>query len=131
MDAVQDEVFRGFVAARGHALIRTAYLLTGDQHLAEDLVQTALEKAVQHWAAIRDVGAAEQYVRRTMYRENISLWRRRRLTELPTQWCRSRATSARPRTPPTGRPTGWSCGTPSCGSARSSGPCSCCATSRT
>ena len=83
MDAVQDEVFRAFVAARGHALIRTAYLLTGDQHLAEDLVQTALEKAVRHWAAIREVGAAEQYVRRTMYRENISVWRRRRLTELP------------------------------------------------
>jgi RNA polymerase sigma-70 factor (sigma-E family) len=85
VDAVQDEVFRGFVAARGHALVRTAYLLTGDQHLAEDLVQTALERAVQHWSTIRDVGAAEQYVRRTMYRENISLWRRRRLTELPTQ----------------------------------------------
>jgi RNA polymerase sigma-70 factor (sigma-E family) len=85
VDAVQDEVFRGFVAARGHALIRTAYLLTGDQHLAEDLVQTALERAVQHWSTIRNVGAAEQYVRRTMYRENISLWRRRRLTELPTQ----------------------------------------------
>ena len=84
MDAVQDEVFRGFVAARGHALIRTAFLLTGDQQLAEDLVQTALEKAVRHWSTIRDVGAAEQYVRRTMYRENISLWRRRRLTELPT-----------------------------------------------
>ena len=82
---MQDEVFRGFVAARGHALIRTAYLLTGDQHLAEDLVQTALERAVQRWSTIRDVGAAEQYVRRTMYRENISLWRRRRLTELPTQ----------------------------------------------
>ena len=82
---MQDEVFRGFVAARGHALIRTAYLLTGDQHLAEDLVQTALERAVQRWSTIRDVGAAEQYVRRTMYRESISLWRRRRLTELPTQ----------------------------------------------
>ena len=84
MDAVQDQVFRGFVAARGHALIRTAFLLTGDQHLAEDLVQTALEKAVRHWAGLRDVGAAEQYVRRTMYRENISIWRRRRLVELPT-----------------------------------------------
>jgi RNA polymerase sigma-70 factor (sigma-E family) len=85
VDAVQDEVFRGFVAARGHALVRTAYLLTGDQHLAEDLVQTALERAVQHWSTIRDIGAAEQYVRRTIYRENISLWRRRKLTELPTQ----------------------------------------------
>lgn len=84
MNALDDEQFRGFVTARGHALVRTAYLLTGDQQLAEDLVQTALERAVRHWSTIRDVGAAEQYVRRTMYRENISLWRRRRLTELPT-----------------------------------------------
>jgi RNA polymerase sigma-70 factor (sigma-E family) len=83
VDAVQDDTFRAFVAARGHALIRTAYLLTGDQQLAEDLVQTSLEKAVRNWSTIRDVGAAEAYVRRTMYRENISIWRRRRLTELP------------------------------------------------
>ena len=85
MDAVQDEAFRAFVAARGHALIRTAYLLTGDQQLAEDLVQTALERAVRHWSSIRDPGAAEAYVRRTMYRENVSVWRRQRLVELPTQ----------------------------------------------
>jgi RNA polymerase sigma-70 factor (sigma-E family) len=85
VDAVQDDAFRAFVAARGHALIRTAYLLTGDQQLAEDLVQTSLERAVRHWASIRDVGAAEAYVRRTMYRENISLWRRRRLIELHVQ----------------------------------------------
>jgi RNA polymerase sigma-70 factor (sigma-E family) len=65
-------------------LIRTAYLLTGDQQLAEDLVQTALERAVRHWSTIRDPGAAEAYVRRTMYRENVSLWRRARLTELTT-----------------------------------------------
>lgn len=86
MDAVQDDAFRAFVAARGHALIRTAYLLTGDQQLGEDLVQTALERAARHWSAIRDPGAAEAYVRRTMYREHISVWRRRRLTELPTQF---------------------------------------------
>ena len=41
MTARDDEV-RDFVAARGHALLRTAYLLTGDQQLAEDLVQGAL-----------------------------------------------------------------------------------------
>ena len=45
-----DEEFRDFVAARGHALIRTAYLLTGDQQHAEDLVQAALEKAARHGA---------------------------------------------------------------------------------
>ncbi|MGH8970588.1 MAG: sigma factor [Actinomycetes bacterium] len=58
---------------RGHALLRTAYLLTGDQHLAEDLVQTALEKAASHWGSIRVAAAAEAYVRRTMYREQVSI----------------------------------------------------------
>ena len=84
MHALEEEAFRGFVAARGHALLRTAYLLTGDQQLAEDLVQTSLEKAVRHWHRIRQPAAAEAYVRRTMYREQVSLWRRRRLLELPT-----------------------------------------------
>lgn len=84
MKALEDDGFRGFVAARGHALLRTAYLLTGDQQLAEDLVQTALEKAVTHWSTIRVSAAAESYVRRTMYREQVSIWRRRRVTELPS-----------------------------------------------
>ena len=84
MKALEDDEFRGFVAARGTALLRTAYLLTGDQQLAEDLVQTALEKAVVHWGSIRVAVAAEAYVRRTMYREQVSLWRRRRVSELLT-----------------------------------------------
>jgi len=84
VNALEDDEFRDFVAARGHALLRTAYLLTGDQQLAEDLVQTALEKCAARWASIRVPAAAEAYVRRTMYREQVSLWRRRRVTELPT-----------------------------------------------
>jgi RNA polymerase sigma-70 factor (sigma-E family) len=84
VNPLEDETFRDFVAARSHALLRTAYLLTGDQHLAEDLVQVALEKSAAHWASIRVPAAAESYVRRTMYREQVSLWRRRRLTELPS-----------------------------------------------
>jgi RNA polymerase sigma-70 factor (sigma-E family) len=83
MNALEDEEFRGFVAARGLALLRTAYLLTGDQQLAEDLVQTALEKAVRHWRSIRASAATESYVRTTMYREHVSLWRRRGNRELP------------------------------------------------
>jgi RNA polymerase sigma-70 factor (sigma-E family) len=72
--------FDAFVAARTPALTRTAYLLTGDSHLAEDLVQTALFKAALRWRSIH--GSPEAYVRRAMYHENISWWRRRRhLTE--------------------------------------------------
>jgi RNA polymerase sigma-70 factor (sigma-E family) len=84
MKALEDEAFRRFVAARENALLRTAFLLTGDQQLAEDLVQTALEKAVRHWGSIRQVAAAESYVRRTMYRTQVSVWRRRAVTELPS-----------------------------------------------
>jgi len=83
MNALEDEEFRGFVTARGLALLRTAYLLTGDQQRAEDLVQTALEKAVRHWGSIRSSAAIESYVRTAMYHEQVSVWRRRRVTEVP------------------------------------------------
>jgi RNA polymerase sigma-70 factor (sigma-E family) len=81
MKALEDAEFRGFVTSRGHALLRTAYLLTGDQQLAEDLVQTSLEKTVRHWGSIRASAAIESYVRQTMYRAQVSAWRRRRLRE--------------------------------------------------
>lgn len=71
--------FDEFVLARGAALARTAYLLTGDHHLAEDLVQASLVKAARHWERIEV--SPEAYVRRTMYHQNISWWRRRRVTE--------------------------------------------------
>lgn len=81
MKALEDQEFRGFVIARGSALVRSAFLLTGDQQLAEDLVQSALEKTARHWGSIRFAGAAEAYVRRTMYRDQVSVWRRHRVTE--------------------------------------------------
>lgn len=74
--------FDAFVVARGAALLRTAYLLTGDRHLAEDLVQAALAKSFRHWARVRN-DAPEAYVRQVMVRENISWWRRRRVVEAP------------------------------------------------
>ncbi|HZI97841.1 MAG TPA: SigE family RNA polymerase sigma factor [Actinomycetales bacterium] len=81
MKALEDSEFRGFVIARGSALVRSAYVLTGDQQLAEDLIQSALEKTARHWGSIRFAGAAESYVRRTMYRDQVSIWRRRRVNE--------------------------------------------------
>ncbi|HEX4977702.1 MAG TPA: SigE family RNA polymerase sigma factor [Nocardioides sp.] len=68
--------FDAFVAARGHALARTAYLLTGDHHLAEDLVQVTLLKAARAWHRV--VGDPEPYVRRILHHEHVSGWRRRR-----------------------------------------------------
>ncbi len=76
MEASDEDSFNEFVASRGQALMRTAYLLTGDPHLAEDLVQTALFNAARRWRKIQ--GAPEAYVRRSIYHENISRWRRER-----------------------------------------------------
>ena len=77
----QESEFRDFVVARTPALSRTAYLLTGDAHLAEDLVQAALLQAARAWHRIDD--HPEAYVRRILYTQNISWWRRRRLQESP------------------------------------------------
>ncbi len=71
-----EDAFRAFVLVRTPALSRTAYLLTGDAHLAEDLVQTALFKAAKNWSRIE--GDPEPYVRRILYTQNISWWRSRR-----------------------------------------------------
>ncbi len=76
--SAEDE-FHAFVVARTPALSRTAYLLTGDAHLAEDLVQTALFKAAKAWHRIE--GDPEPYVRRILYNQNVSWWRQRRLHE--------------------------------------------------
>lgn len=70
-----DISFGEFVAARGPSLARTAYVLTGDVHLAEDLLQSALAKALPCWHRIVDPTA---YVRRSMFTEHVSWWRRRR-----------------------------------------------------
>lgn len=70
--------FEEFVAARGHALVRMAYLLTGDHGLAEDLVQAALAKAYVRWSRIVAMDAPEAYVRRMIVNQHVSWWRRRR-----------------------------------------------------
>jgi RNA polymerase sigma-70 factor (sigma-E family) len=79
-----DAEFTAFAAARGPALLRTAYLLTGDHQAAEDLVQTALAKTYVAWSRIRDREAVEAYVRRTMVTTQTSWWRRRWRGETPT-----------------------------------------------
>src|SRR5580658_4010146 len=75
MDEEDRREFGEFAAARSDELIRLAYVLTGDQHAAEDLLQSALTKAAAHWGRIHT--APEAYVRQIMYREQVSWWRRR------------------------------------------------------
>ena len=71
-----EDDFHAFVSERWSALLRTAYLLTGDRDRAEDLVQSALVRAYRHWAKIQRAGTSESYVRRIMVNLNTDWWRR-------------------------------------------------------
>jgi len=73
--------FDSFFRGRAPALLRTAYLLTGDRHLAEDLVQDALARTYRSWRRLADGGNPEAYARRVMYHLQVSVWRRRRVVE--------------------------------------------------
>ena len=75
------EEFSVFARDRTQALLRSAYLLTGDQHLAEDLVQASLARTYLAWRRLEDPANAEAYTRKVMYRLQISWWRRRKLRE--------------------------------------------------
>ncbi len=81
---IDDPAFRDYVRSRSRALLRTAYLLTGNVADAEDLVQSALAKTYLAWDRIEDRSALDGYVRRAMVNTHISWWRRRRLEEFPT-----------------------------------------------
>lgn len=76
------EGFDDFVATRSPRLLRTAYLLTRDWSMAEDLLQTALAKAWEAWARIQ--GDPEPYVRRIIVNAHATWWRRRWRSEVPT-----------------------------------------------
>jgi RNA polymerase sigma-70 factor (sigma-E family) len=73
----RNEEFQSFMIGRWPRLMRTAFLLTGEQHAAEDLVQSTLERVYVSW---RKVGAAddpEAYVRRVMINLHARKHRRR------------------------------------------------------
>ena len=74
-----------FVAARGDALLRFALMLSGDAHRAEDLVQSALARAVPRWKRIAELEAPEAYLKRMVVNEHLR-WRARRSSrEVPLQ----------------------------------------------
>src|SRR5215217_8596251 len=74
--AARDADFAAYLQARQASVLRTAYLLTGDRHDAEDLVQTAFAKLYLSWDKVRDQGSMDGYVRRILVNEHNSLWRR-------------------------------------------------------
>jgi RNA polymerase sigma-70 factor (sigma-E family) len=71
-----DGSFVEFVAARGNALMRTAVLMCGSRQDAEDILQTALEKAYRHWGRLDPESDPEPYVRRILVNQIISRARR-------------------------------------------------------
>ena len=72
----RDIEFETYVVDRQNSLLRTAYLLTGSQQSAEDLVQTALAKLYLAWHRVHDTASLDAYVRRIMVNEHTSWWRR-------------------------------------------------------
>lgn len=76
--------FETFAAARWPRLLRTAYLLTGDHHEAEDLVQVTLAKLFPAWPRVRSLDEPDAYVRRALVNNNLSRFRKRRVVQLLT-----------------------------------------------
>jgi RNA polymerase sigma-70 factor (sigma-E family) len=85
--------FCSWAASRQERLLRAAYLMCGDRQLAEDLLQEAFIKVAMRWEKVGSENP-DGYVRRILYRDNVSWWRRRR--EIPVETLRD---SARPGDP--------------------------------
>jgi len=75
--------FERYVAERGRALERYAYVLTGDAHLAQDLTQTALLRAYRRWRRVVRADQPDLYVRRILTNVWIDHSRRRSSSERP------------------------------------------------
>jgi RNA polymerase sigma-70 factor (sigma-E family) len=86
VDQREEQDFADYFAARRDAVRRTAYLICGDWHRADDLAQTAFVALHRRWRKIRDHDALDAYVRRTLVRaaidESRRPWRREHAVEV-------------------------------------------------
>src|SRR3954451_15165188 len=78
----------GWVAARGPAMLKLAYTLTGNAADAEDVVQEALSRALPRWERISRVDTVDASVRRMVVNAHTSWWRRFRRREAPVEQVR-------------------------------------------
>jgi RNA polymerase sigma-70 factor (sigma-E family) len=78
-----EATFEEFVGARGQALLRFAFMLCGDRHRAEDLVQSVLAKAYGRWVRISAMQRPEAYLKAVLVNEHLRWWRRRSSGEVP------------------------------------------------
>lgn len=85
MDQSEEQEFAEYFAARREAVRRMAYMMCGDWHRADDLAQTAFVALHRRWRKVRDKGALDAYLRRTLLRATIDEsrkpWRRERTVE--------------------------------------------------
>jgi len=72
--------FELWARQRSGSLLRTAFLISGDQQRAEDLLQECLERVAASWEGIRD--SPDAYARKVLSRQAARGWRRRRLGEI-------------------------------------------------
>jgi RNA polymerase sigma-70 factor (sigma-E family) len=79
----REQAFESFAAARSGALFRTAWLLTGDWQLAEDLVQETLARIYLRWRRVSRMDNPAAYARRVLVNAHTSYRRVRRNTERP------------------------------------------------
>ena len=77
--------FEEFVASRGPALSRLAWLLTHDRHATEDLLQSAFVDLYRHWGRVAASDAPEAYARRVLLNRFLTDQRRRSSTERPRE----------------------------------------------
>jgi RNA polymerase sigma-70 factor (sigma-E family) len=75
MTRPEDE-YREFVDSRAAPLHRTAYLLCGDWHLANDLVQETFVHAFRHWRRVQRADNQNAYVKRILINEFKRHWQR-------------------------------------------------------
>ena len=80
----RDDEFTAYVAARARLLRRSAYLLCGDWHRAEDLTQSALTKVYLAWSRVRRADNVDAYVRQVLVRTYLDEQRRRWRSEQVT-----------------------------------------------
>lgn len=86
--------FEDLVAATADRMLRTAMLLTGDRHAAEDLVQNAYAQAYARWRLVARAENPVAYVRAILVRQFVGGRRRKRVTELPLLAGSDRATAS-------------------------------------
>ena len=89
MDEAGEREFAEYFRARRDTVRRTAFLLCGDWHRADDHAQAAFVALHRHWHRIRDKAALDAWMRRTLVRgvvdESRRPWRRERYTAEPVE----------------------------------------------